>query len=242
MNKINPYLLICSICIASGIGWSHEARCQNTDEIDFQLWGNYALTIPVTDNFSYGGDVGIRGLISNEEWNQVLIRPTATYRFNQKFAVAGAMAWFGTFNIEESNVNEFRLHQDFNASWPDFGYVEMFYRVRIEERWFFYETMPNEFNIRTRYLIGAESADLTFLGHKRPIYFQVIFEGFKTLGSESASELFINQTRGHVAFGHRLTEKVRYELHYIIQKSRQFEDTGLRTSQNIFRIRWYHRL
>ena len=49
-------------------------------DVDHQLWINYSLTVPVTTNLSYGGDVGLRGLISNEEWNQFLIRPTVTYR------------------------------------------------------------------------------------------------------------------------------------------------------------------
>jgi len=35
-----------------------EGRSQ---KIDPQLWMNYALTVQVNKNFSYGGDVGFRG-------------------------------------------------------------------------------------------------------------------------------------------------------------------------------------
>ena len=223
-------LLLCSTVSVKG----------QDNEIDNQLWINYALNIRASQKFSYGGDTGIRGLISNRDWNQILIRPTATYRFNYTFSAAGAIAWFGTFNRDVSNINEFRIHQDFNIKWPDFGFVEFFYRLRVEQRWFFYETLPNDFNIRIRYLIGAESKDFNFFGPKVPVYFQVIFEGFKTLNDESAIDVFINQTRLHFAYGQRISPRFRYEFHYIRQGSREFVDEGLQISQNIFRIRTFH--
>ena len=85
------------------------------EEVDSQLWLNYALTVQASQKLSYGGDVGFRGFISNKDWNQILIRPTVTYRFNYTFSAAGAIAWFGTFNEGVDNINEFRIHQDFNA-------------------------------------------------------------------------------------------------------------------------------
>ena len=176
-------------------------------EVDNQLWINYTLTIPVNKNFSYGGDVGLRGLISNEDWNQFLIRPTATYRFNQTIAVAGAVALFSTFNKDMNNLYEYRMHQEVNIRWPELSVLSLFYRLRVEERFFFYENLPNDFNVRIRYLIGAESQDFTFLGAKRPIYFQAIFEGFKTVGDETAYQIFISQLRFHFAFGHRISSK-----------------------------------
>ena len=212
------------------------------DEVDFQLWMNYALTVPVTPNLSYGGDVGLRGLISNYDWNQYLIRPTITYRWNQNIAVAGAVAWFHTLNRDTANIREFRIHQDISPSWPDLGVVSFFYRLRIEQRWFFYETLPDEFNLRIRYLFGLETQDFRLGEGRRPFYFQFIWEGFKTAGDDNASEVFINQSRTHAAFGHRLSPAWRYELHFIGQRSRLYSEDGLNISQRIFRIRLFHRL
>jgi len=124
--------------------------------------------------------------------------------------------------------------------WPDFGFIEFFYRIRIEERWFFYNNLPNDFNVRFRYLIGVESADINIFGPKKPIYLQVTFEGFKTVTDESAYDIFINQTRLHFAMGQRISKRFRIELHYIRQRSREISDDGLQTSQNIFRIRTFH--
>jgi hypothetical protein len=210
------------------------------DEVDFQFWVNYALSIQANQKLSYGGDVGFRGFISNADWNQILIRPTITYRFNYTFSAAGAVAWFRTFNVDDDNINEFRIHQDFNAKWPDFGFIEFFYRLRIEQRWFFYKSLPNDFDLRLRYLAGVESADINLFGPKAPIYFQLIYEGFRTVGDETAYEIFIDQRRFHVAIGQRISKKFRYELHYIRQKSRDGLDNAFELSQNIFRIRTFH--
>lgn len=218
-------------------------RNVTAQEVDHQLWTNYAVSVPVNEKFSYGGDAGIRGLVSNYDWNQVLIRPNVSYRFNYTFSVSPAMAWFGTFNNNASNVNEFRLHQDFNAKWPDLGPVEFFYRIRIEQRWFFYENpdLDNTFNWRFRGLIGMETEDIKVFGPKRPIYFQLIYEGFST-ADRSAPEIFVNQTRFHMAMGHRLSNKFRYELHYIRQGSRLLADDGIDVSTNIYRLRLFHRI
>ena len=218
---------------------SPVVRAQDED-VDFQFWVNYALTIQANQKLSYGGDAGFRGFISNADWNQILIRPTITYRFNYTFSAAAAIAWFSTFNVNEENINEFRIHQDFNAKWPDFGFIEFFYRLRIEQRWFFYNSLPNDFDLRLRYLAGVESADINLFGPKAPIYFQLIYEGFRTLGDESAYEIFIDQSRFHIAMGQRISKRFRYELHYIRQKSRDGSDDVLDLSQNIFRIRTFH--
>ena len=214
-----------------------SAKILFAQEVENQLWMNYALTVPVNEKWTYGGDVGLRGLISNYDWNQFLIRPNVNYRINYTFSISPAIAWFSTLNRDAGNINEFRIHQDFNAKWPDLGFIEFFWRLRIEQRWFFYqdEEFSYDFNLRLRALVGVETADISLFGPKRPIYFQIIYEGFTTV-EETAVEIFVNQARLHFALGHRISEAFRYELHYIRQGSRLFVEDGLGISQNILQI------
>jgi len=205
-----------------------------------QLWMNYSLNVMTESDFSYGGDVGLRGLITDRNWSQLVIRPEGKYRINQTFNVAGAVAVFQTFNRDGYNLAEFRIHQDFNARWPRLSFLSVYYRLRIEQRWFFYQDLPNDFDLRGRILVGVQSQDFNWFGEKRPIYFHTIWEGFKTVSNESAVEYLVNQTRIHFAFGHRISEQFRYELHYIWQRSRLITDDGLQTYQNVFRIRAFH--
>ena len=229
------FYLAGAVCLILAIPILSHAQIKGT-----QLWLNYTLNVKTDSDFSYGGDVGLRGVITDRDWTQFLIRPAATYKINKTFSVAGAVAVFQTFNREGYNLAEFRTHQDFNARWPRLTTFSIYYRVRIEQRWFFYQNFPNDFDVRGRLLVGAQSKDFTWLGEKIPIYFHVIYEGFKTLTNESAVEFFVNQTRLHFAFGQRISDKFRYELHYIWQSSRQYSEDGLQTSQNVFRIRVFH--
>jgi len=211
-------------------------------EVDHQLWLNYVLSVPVNANLSWGGDAGFRSSIGNRDWNQVLIRPKVTYRFNPTWGVAGAVASFNTLNKSDQNVSEFRIHQDLNVFWPELSFLSVHFRLRIEERWFFYEDMSNDFKVRARYFIRGRSPDFLFFGGERPVYFQGSWEGFRTLANESAVEVFIDRSRVSLVFGHRISGSFRYELHYISQRSRQFTDSGLEVSQNIYRLRLFQRL
>ncbi len=211
-------------------------------QVDQQFWMNYAVTVPTSTKWSYGGDIGIRGLFSNYDWSQVLIRPSATYRFNSTFSAQGAVAVFKTLNKKDNNLTEFRMHQDLNIRWPKWDAVSPFFRLRIEERFFFYQNISNDFNMRIRFLAGATSRDFVVFSEKRPVYFQTILEGFLRISAGGTIEQFINQSRMHFAFGQKLSSSVRYELHYIWQRSRLFRPEGNSASQNIFRIRVFHRI
>ncbi len=208
-----------------------------------QYWLNYAFKVHLDDRWSWGGDAGFRSLVSNFDWYQALVRPAVNYQFKESAGVGAAVAWFGTFNQSDNPINEFRLHQELNAKWPDLDVVHLFYRLRVEERFFFYQRdIPNEFRVRLRGLIGVRSRDLTWFGEKRPIYLESMLEGFKTIKDEEALEILINQARFHAAFGHRISKNFHYELHYIYQGSTLFTSDGPDTSQNIFRIRLLHDL
>lgn len=212
-------------------------------EDDILLWMNYAVKVPVNEKLSWGGDVGARALGTSFDLSQMLVRPALTYKIKETTSISGAVAWFGSFAQGRYSSGELRFHQELNAEWPHLNPLYFFYRVRIEERFFFYKNdLPNAFRVRLRGLMGVQTRDLTWFGSKRPIYFQTIVEGFKTLADEEALEVFINQARFHLAFGHRISRRFRYEIHYIHQGSNLLTSGGLETTQNIFRIRLFHQL
>lgn len=233
MNKIY-------ICIVLLFILLHQEEAYG-QEIDNQFWLNYTLKIKTPTNFTYGGDVGVRGVWSNSDWNQILIRPSANYKFNKTYSVALATAIFFSDNIYAPNITEFRIHQDFNFEWLQTKWFSMFSRLRIEERFFTYQdnSISNEFRVRGRLLLGVQSQDLKWFGPKRPIYFQVIYEGFQTIGSDN-TEFLVNQGRFHIAFGHRIAKNWKYEFHFIEQSSRLYETSGLKVGQEIFRLRLFH--
>jgi hypothetical protein len=211
-------------------------------QADNKLWVNFALKVPVSEKFSYGGDAGFRQILSEGNWKQFLIRPSVTYRMDPVFALGGALAYFKTYSGNAANLNEFRIHQEANMNWPDFGFARLSFRLRLEERFFVYQDLPDNFSLRIRFLAQARTRDLTFLGDRRPVYFKFIFEGFEALNQKDALEFFVDNTRMHLAFGHRLSPAWRYEFHYIRQQSRLVSTGSLTLDQNIFRLRVFYTL
>lgn len=230
-------LIIAFIYLISG-----GSRSSKGQDIDEQLWMDYNYTVPLSEKFLLVGNAGIRGLISNVDWNQFIVRPGARYMMNESFNISSSLALFSTFNKDLPNVHEFRFTLDFNAEGPDLLYVIPLYRLRFENRSFFYDSIPNENRWRGRLLVGLESMDIKTFREDRFIYLQGFWEGFQTLDQEEAPEFFVNRARVHAVFGHKLSRKFRYEIQYIWQRSRQFEGDDLQSTQNVIRLRVYHRM
>lgn len=219
---------------------------------DNQLWTDYNLTVPVpsTNKFTYGGDAGwrrggdtgIQGFISTADFNQIIVRPTARYRFSQMINVGGGVAGFFTFNNGAENIYEFRIQEEVNVRWPDLSFLALFYRVRFDQRFFYVDNGPNEQTGRVRYLVGMESEDYRLGEGRRPFFFEFFLEGFKTLGRFSIEDTFVNQIRWTGIFGHRITGLIRYEIHYINQQQRGELDSTFETTQHILRLRLFHRI
>ena len=221
--------------------WSINAQNPESTSIDNELWLNYSVKVETGTGFSYGGDTGLRGFWSNYDWNQFLIRPTVNYKINRTFDAALAVALFQTWNKNLSNITEFRIHQDFSFEWPQTQWFFVFGRARLEQRFFSFqaEELSNEFRLRGRLLLGIQSQDLTWFGEKRPIFFQTLIEGFQTFADED-KVLVINQSRFHIALGHRIANNWRYEFHFILQGTRLNPQNELRVNQHIYRLRVFH--
>jgi hypothetical protein len=219
----------------------HGSIAQSDDQVDFQTWSDLTLTWSFSRKLSMGGDLGFRGIVSSKDWNQFYIRSGIKYRFSSIFNVDAGLASFNNLNKNAGNVYDFRLFQDANLTWPEIGYVIFRHRWRFEQRFFFYENLDNDKNVRGRYQIQIETVDFKLFSKKRSFYLFSGFEVFVPFGT-SAVELFVNQNRTSLGFGHRLTSKFHYEVHYVWQHSREFVDEGFKTTENIFRLRLFYRL
>jgi hypothetical protein len=206
--------------------------------VDHELWINYAAKVFVNEKLSWGGDAGFRSFLDGENSRTFLVRPTITYRATPVFGFSVAAANFRNYIPDALDLNEVRLQQEVTARWPDFTLFSMFYRLRYEQR-FFSTSDVNDFNTRIRYLIGTETKDFRFLSRSRPIYFQLIWEGFNTLTQTTESDFFIDNRRYHVAVGQRLSNQVRIELHYINQD--RVADDSSELIDHIFRLRVFQR-
>jgi len=140
---------------------------QNGDRVDFQTWTDITLTYFKTQKFSFGGDAGLRGIVSSKDWNSFYIRPTVHYKFTPIFKLSGGIGLFNTFNKSLNNTYELRFFQDLQISWPHIGWLDFYHRFRFEQRLFFYENLDNDLAVRGRYLIRARTTNFKLIGKKK---------------------------------------------------------------------------
>jgi hypothetical protein len=239
-NKFSFFIFI----LATLFLCSHSGKAQS-EEVDFQTWTDFTLTYVKKNKNHIGADMGVRGVVSKNDWNQFYFRPTYQYYFNKALHVAGGMAIFATFSDVIENTNEFRLFQEVELAWPTFEYIYFNHRIRFEQRFFSYQEnssfgleLPNDFEARARYQLSLESLDIHLGKSNKPIFFTAAWELFYAL-NESAVEQFINNQRLLGGMGQRLSPNFRYEVQYIFQKSRRYSDEGLKTSEHLLRLRFF---
>lgn len=216
-----------------------------SEDIDFQTWSDFTYTYFIKNQTKIGADIGFRGIVSKNNWNQFYFRPTYKYYFNRTLQAAGGVAIFVTSSEVINNTTEFRIFQQMNVAWPIVDYIGFYHRLRFEERFFAYQEndqfstdLPNDFEARARYQLRLESADIRIGNKNRPIYFLAAWELFYSI-NEAAVESLINNQRILVGFGHRLSPSFRYEIQYIFQKSRRYSEDGFKTSEHLLRLRLF---
>jgi len=190
------------------ISFTIEAHAQNS-EVDYQTWTDVTLTYFFSQKLSLGGDAGLRGIISSKDWNLFYIRPTINYTVSPRFRFSGGIGSFNTFNNTLSNTYEIRPFQDAHISWPNIGWLDFYHRFRFEQRFFFYQNLENDFNIRGRYLFRVRTIDFKLFSKKKSFYLKGMWEVFVPIG-KSATELFVNNQRFYAAIGHRSSDRLRF--------------------------------
>lgn len=224
---------------------SNHSKAQNDviQEDDFrEFWTDITLFFPINEKLSIGGDAGIRGTFTNNVWRQFYIRPQIEYQLFPIFDLTGGIASFNTFNNDIGNAYEFRIFQDANLSWPEFKWVSVFHRLRLEQRFLNYQDdIESDFSFRGRYLIGFRSNNFSLFGGEKDFFALAMFEPFFPLGKD-VTEVLANRTRWYFALGYEISENLRIELHYISQRSNLLSVDDLKTTESIFRFRVFQKL
>ena len=61
MRQIKIFLLFTVFVLAE----VSDKNVSFAQSVDNQFWINYAVSIPINNKWSYGGDMGLRGFVSN---------------------------------------------------------------------------------------------------------------------------------------------------------------------------------
>ena len=225
---------------------SWEAKAQDETSVEdayAEFWTDLTLTKKIKPKWTAGGDFGYRTSLGNSIYRLLYIRPNIKYQIRPHLSAMVGLGSFNTIGSEISNTYEFRIYQDLNISWPELKWASFFHRIRLEQRFFKYQSdeLPEDFNVRGRYQIGLKTNQFSIFGSEKDYRAIVSFEPFFPLGEEVV-EIFANSTRFTSGLAYQVSEKFRIQLDIIAQRSKVFSDQDFQSAEFIFRFRLFQGL
>ena len=230
------------ICLPLGTSALAQEEVVDPDVNYSEFWIDVTLGKALNEKWKLGGDFGFRTALNNSNWTLLYIRPNINYQLLPILDLTFGLGYFNTNNSDFSNINEYRIYQDGVLHWPTLGPFKFQHRVRLEQRFFNFTDgdINNDFSFRGRYMIGARSDRFSLGGEKDWTGF-ISLEPFFPLGKD-VNELLANNFRWDFALSYQVSEKLRIELHYILQTSEIFSSSDQRIKENIFRFRVFQKL
>ena len=73
---------------------------------EFHTWSDIATIYNFSDRFRYDGDYGLRGLLTDDYWTLLYLRPSVRYRDRSWLSLHGGAALFYNFFEGEANLPE----------------------------------------------------------------------------------------------------------------------------------------
>ena len=209
---------------------------QDTDA-DFQSWIDYTPIIRINKKIDYTGDMGLRGVLSGNEWTKIYANPQIRFWFRPKLTLHGGVALHYTIEEQVSNQFEIRPWQGVELFWPQILNASTTHYIRLEERFSIYtQESRSDFALRLRYRFQIKSANLTIKAINQSFYLLLSLELFVNLG-RAIEEKYVDRNRLLLGVGHEFHRNWRWEVHYINQGSRRGSEEGIKTSDHILRIR-----
>ncbi|MBO3116125.1 DUF2490 domain-containing protein [Winogradskyella sp. DF17] len=217
-----------------------EAQTNDIDNINsLQIWGDITLKTQLTDNWSTGGDFGLRHSADHPLFWQFYLRPNINYKLTKRVNFSLGLGSFNTFIKDLFNTYEFRVYQDTNINWPELGFFSILHRFRFEQRFFNFseKSIQNDSRLRARYLIGVKTGSFKLLGNKASTAFISLEPFFPLAGSKN--NFAVNNFRWDTAISFQMNENLKLELHYILQTSNIPLLADKSVIENIIRCRAY---
>ena len=223
-----------------------EAKSQEETSVEdayAEFWADLTLTKMFKPKWTAGGDFGYRTTLGNNIYRLLYLRPNIKYQFRPHLSALLGLGSFNTLGSEISNTYEIRIYQDLNISWPELKWASFFHRIRLEQRFFTYQSddLPNDFNVRGRYQIGFKTNQFSIFGSEKDYRAIVSFEPFFPLGEEVV-EIFANSTRFTGGLAYQVSEQFRIQLDIIAQRSKVFADENFQSAEFIIRFRLFQGL
>jgi len=201
------------------------AASQEPKFSEFHTWWDIATIYNFDDRFRYDGDYGTRGLLTDDYWTLVYLRPSVRYRDRSWLSLHGGAALFYNFLEGEADLPELRPWLGARFVWPRLNGFVFSHYFRLELR-AFYISEDSRWNVslRPRYQLAMTSPDFA-IGTADAFYILVSAELFEDLSSSDNTTIG-DRFRFNLGMGKKVTSTLRMELNYVFHTVRLSDARG----------------
>jgi hypothetical protein len=216
-----------------------SASAQDSKVTEFHEWTDLATIYNFSDSFRYDGDYGVRGLLTDDEWTLVYVRPAVRYRARRWLRFRGGVALFYNFLASTEDLPELRPWFGVRFVGPRLGGWTLSNYLRVEYRAFYLKEQDRWDPIwRGRWQIQVQSPDFA-LGSARRLYTLCSIEPFTNFG-ELVFGTLLKRIRTSIGLGKRVSRHLRIELNYVFNRIRVSEGgDGFDYDDHVVRLRFY---
>jgi hypothetical protein len=218
MKKILLVLFLFSI-----LTYGQKSNSKTT----FQNWLDFNAGYTIDQHWKFYGDVGYRIIYISDKFHRLYIRPSFSYRINDRIILHGGFGVFSTFE-KHITIWELRPFQGLEINGPTILSLPLNHYFRFEER--FFRGNINTFIFRARYKLG------TAIQLNPKLYFPIQMEWFVNYGKDI--DFHLNEFRGVIGLGYIFDHNWKFELNTIFQNAEASDDL-FSFNDIIFRFRLY---
>jgi len=208
---------------------------------EFHTWWDIATIYNFNDHFRYDGDYGTRGVLSDDYWSLLYLRPSVSYRSKPWMSLHGGAALFYNFLSGEPDLPELRPWAGIRFGWPNLGGFKFTNYFRLELRAFYLQQNSDwEIIWRGRYQLGVTTPRFA-IGSAERFFGLASAEIFDDL-NDSAVSPFGDRWRINFGIGKMASAALRVELSYLFHKVRLVDTTGraFEVDDHVVRLRLFY--
>ena len=201
------------------------ATAQEREFTEFHTWTDIGTIYKFNDVWRYDGDYGLRGVLTDENWTLLYLRPSFRYKDRGWYSLHGGAALFYNFFTDSPDLPELRPYVGVRFIWPRLGRYTFSNYFRFEYRIFYIEPDDKwESVLRGRYQLQLTTPTYK-VNDREWVYIIASIEVFEDL-TDDVDGSFGDRLRTNIGIGRQVTASWRVELNYLWHQIRV--NTGLR--------------
>ena len=212
--------------------------CEKASSQDVQLWTD-AFVVKPLGYFEYEGNLGTSQLLSKDGWGDYYFCNTLSYQRVNWYLAEVALEFHRTIDPQAQNVSEIDMfigQRFFFTTFLEKIHLQLpYFYLRLDNRIMNYEDGTTDNKVRLRPRIGGRFLINNMFIDDKTWYIPFYAEYFVNFNGD-AFERYASRNRFMTGLGYAFTRKLRTELNYYAQRSRNTNEESFTKTDMMFQV------